>query len=183
MQDPDSPDKKDVVGNPFMFEEICKDLRVLARSKPEHKYLLVTGLKEDESNVVAVTGDSTNDARVLKKAHVGLAMGVSGTEIAKEASKIVLLDDNLGSIITSLKWGRNIYAGIRKYLQFQLTINIVALVISFVAGIYQSQNPPISAIQMLWVNLIMDSFAALALATEPPSEKILLERPLEKMSQ
>lgn len=179
--DPDDPEKtKERVKDQEMFKAISNDLRVLARSQPEHKYLLVTGLKEDERNVVAVTGDGTNDAPALKKADVGFAMGIAGTEIAKEASKIILLDDNFGSIITALKWGRNIYQSIRKFLQFQLTINVTALTISVVSALVGKDDPPINAIQMLWVNLIMDTFAALALATEPPSEKVLLEKPYGK---
>lgn len=176
----DQENQKDAVKDSEMFKIITRDLKVLARSQPEHKYLLVTGLKEDERNVVAVTGDGTNDAPALKKADIGFAMGIAGTEIAKEASKIILLDDNFGSIVTALKWGRNIYHCIRKFLQFQLTINVTALVISVASALVGKQDPPINAIQMLWVNLIMDTFAALALATEPPSEKVLLERPYGK---
>lgn len=99
------------------FKEIIADLRVLSRSTPNDKYLLVTGLRYME-RVVAVTGDGTNDAPALKKANVGFAMGITGTEVAKEAADIILLDDNFQSIITAIKWGRNIYMSVRKFLQF-----------------------------------------------------------------
>jgi Ca2+ transporting ATPase len=99
------------------FQEIAKNLRVLARSAPEDKYMLVVGLKQME-NVVAVTGDGTNDAPALKKADVGFAMGIAGTEVAKEAAGIILLNDNFASIVTAMKWGRNIFESIRKFLQF-----------------------------------------------------------------
>ena len=171
---------KDAIKDPEKFASIASQLRVLARSQPEHKYALVTGLKEDLKNVVAVTGDGTNDAPALKKADIGFAMGITGTEIAKEASKIILLDDNFNSIVTALKWGRNIYLSIRRFLQFQLSVNISALSVAVIAGIAGFEEPPINAIEMLWVNLIMDTFAALALATEPPSEKLLLDRPYGK---
>ena len=113
-------DPKDIVEgvkNIKAFESIWKNLRVLARSRPEDKYLLVTGLKE-MGDIVAVTGDGTNDAPALKKADVGFAMGITGTEVAKEASDIILLDDNFASIITAIRWGRNIYTNVRKFLQF-----------------------------------------------------------------
>jgi len=107
--------KRQVVGNLIRFREIVKDLKVLARSTPMDKYILVSGLMS-EGKVVAVTGDGTNDAPALKRANVGFSMGLSGTEVAKEASDIVLLDDNFGSLVTSIKWGRNVYASIRKFL-------------------------------------------------------------------
>jgi magnesium-transporting ATPase (P-type) len=110
-------ERKEVIRNTQVFREIVKELRVLARSTPLDKYILVTGLR-NEGHVVAVTGDGTNDAPALKKADVGFAMGKAGTEVAKEAADIILLDDNFGSLVTSIKWGRNVYDSIRKFLQF-----------------------------------------------------------------
>jgi len=106
-------------------------------------------------------------------------MGISGTEVAKEASGIILLDDNFKSIVTAMKWGRNIFDCIRKFLQFQLTVNFVALVMAFVGGAVLRESP-LNAIQMLWVNLIMDTLASLALATEPPSDELLLRKPYSR---
>jgi len=116
LEDPSGRNlKKEEIGNKNAFRSIIKNLKVLARSTPIDKYMLVTGLKEMGS-VVAVTGDGTNDAPALKKADVGFAMGITGTEVAKEASDIILLDDNFASIITAVKWGRNIYENVRKFL-------------------------------------------------------------------
>jgi Ca2+ transporting ATPase len=115
------------------FDKIVGKLLVLARSRPEDKYALVTGLKE-RGNVVAVTGDGTNDAPALKKADVGFAMGINGTEVAKEASAIILLDDNFDSIVKAVLWGRNIYDSIRKFIQFQLTVNVVAVGITLIGA-------------------------------------------------
>lgn len=152
-----------------MFEEEIRDLVVLSRSKPEHKYILVDGI-DKLGHVVAVTGDGANDAPALMRADIGLAMGVTGTQVAKNASDIVLLDDNFESIVRSVVWGRNVYLSIRKFLQFQLTANVISVFISLIsAGIIRQTVFP--AVQMLWVNLIMDSLAALALATEPPNPK------------
>lgn len=144
-----------------------KNLKVLARSRPEHKYRLVQCIQK-LNNVVAVTGDGTNDAPALMKADVGFSMGVKGTQIAKSASDIIIMDDNFNSIVRALIWGRNIYESIRKFLQFQLTANIVACLISVISSIVIRQSV-LTAIQMLWINMIMDSLASLALATEPPN--------------
>lgn len=171
----------DNVGNKRAFREVTKKLKVLARSSPEDKYLLVTGLK-DEGSVVAVTGDGTNDAPALNKADVGFAMGLSGTDVAKNASDIVLTDDNFCSVLTAVRYGRNIYDSVRKFLQFQITVNLVALFIVF-AGAIIFTDTPFTAVQMLWVNLIMDTFAALALATEPPSPELLDRQPVSRFEK
>jgi len=150
----------------------------LARSSPEDKYLLVTGI-QDNKGVVAVTGDGTNDAPALTKADVGFSMGITGTDVAKGASDIILLDDNFSSIIVALMYGRNVYDNVRMFLQFQLTVNYVAMFIVFLGAVVTKKSP-LNAVQMLWVNLIMDTFAALALATEPPSPDILERQPYKK---
>ncbi|KJE97340.1 plasma membrane calcium ATPase [Capsaspora owczarzaki ATCC 30864] len=155
-------------------DEIIPKLQVLARSSPQDKFDLVKRLKA-LGEVVAVTGDGTNDAPALKEADVGFAMGQSGTHIAMNASDIVLLDDNFSSIVKAIRWGRNVFDCIRKFLQFQLSVNLVAIVITFVGSVAYGESP-LSAVQLLWVNLIMDTFGALALATDEPEEKIL-ERP------
>ena len=160
------------------FKKIVSELRVLARSSPEDKYILATGLKQME-NVVAMTGDGTNDAPALKKADIGFAMGIAGTEVAKEAAGIILLDDNFSSIITAVKYGRNIFDCIRKFLQFQLTVNVVAIFMAFLGAVIIKESP-LTPVQMLWVNLIMDTLAALALATEPPSEELLYRMPYKR---
>jgi Ca2+ transporting ATPase len=178
----DHPDKKDVkidvVANMKEFRKIKEHLRVLARSSPEDKYILVTGI-QDCAGVVAVTGDGTNDAPALTKADVGFSMGITGTDVAKGASDIILLDDNFSSIVVALKYGRNVYDNVRKFLQFQLTVNVVAMFIVFFGSVILKDSP-LTAVQMLWVNLIMDTFAALALATEPPQDDILDRQPYKK---
>ena len=166
---------KDAVGDLDKFKEITEELRVLARSSPDDKYLLATGLKQLK-NVVAMTGDGTNDAPALKKADIGFAMGIAGTEVAKEAAGIILLDDNFSSIITAVKYGRNIFDCIRKFLQFQLTVNGVAIVMAFTGAVILKTSP-LTPVQMLWINLIMDTLAALALATDPPLDELLTRMP------
>mgnify|MGYP003402046426 FL=1 len=158
----------DVIANMDIFRQLISRLDVLARSRPQDKYALVTGLKE-LGHVVAVTGDGTNDAPALRKADVGFAMGINGTEVARQASAIILLDDNFNSIVKAVMWGRNIYDSIRKFVQFQLTVNVVAVVLTLVGAVLLKQDI-LKPIQMLWINLIMDTLASLALATEPPTE-------------
>jgi len=135
----------------------------MARSKPEHKYILVDGINK-LGHIVAVTGDGANDAPALKRANIGLAMGVTGTQVSKNASDIILMDDNFNSIVRAVVWGRNVYLSIRKFLQFQLTANAIAVCIMLISAAVIRQSV-FAAVQMLWVNLIMDSLAALALAT------------------
>ena len=166
------------LNNKEAFKHTVARLRVIARASPEDKFILVFGLKE-LGNIVAVTGDGTNDAPALKQAHVGFAMGIRGTDIAKDAADVVLLDDSFSSIVTACKYGRNIYDCIRKFVQFQLTTNVVAVFMTFLGGIILKDSP-LNAIQMLWVNLIMDSFASLALATEDPTDALLDRKPYSR---
>ncbi|XP_060926452.1 plasma membrane calcium-transporting ATPase 1-like [Limanda limanda] len=162
------------------LDKVWPKLRVLARSSPTDKHTLVKGIIDstvlETRQVVAVTGDGTNDGPALKKADVGFAMGIAGTDVAKEASDIILTDDNFTSIVKAVMWGRNVYDSISKFLQFQLTVNVVAVIVAF-TGACITQDSPLKAVQMLWVNLIMDTLASLALATEPPTESLLLRKP------
>jgi Ca2+-transporting ATPase len=159
------------------MDEVIPRLQVLARSSPEDKRVLVMRLKA-LNEIVAVTGDGTNDAPALKAANIGFSMGISGTEVAKEASAIILMDDNFSSIITALMWGRAVNDAVQKFLQFQITVNITAVLLAFVTAVYDDEmKPALKAVQLLWVNLIMDTFAALALATDPPNERILNRPP------
>ncbi|XP_047519158.1 plasma membrane calcium-transporting ATPase 2 isoform X6 [Pieris napi] len=163
-----------------LLDKVWPKLRVLARSSPTDKYTLVKGMIEskafDKREVVAVTGDGTNDGPALKKADVGFAMGIAGTDVAKEASDIILTDDNFSSIVKAVMWGRNVYDSIAKFLQFQLTVNVVAVIVAFI-GACAIQDSPLKAVQMLWVNLIMDTLASLALATEMPTPDLLQRKP------
>ena len=166
------------LNNKDAFKHTVRKLKVIARASPEDKFILVFGLKE-LGNIVAVTGDGTNDAPALRQAHVGFAMGIRGTDIAKDAADVVLLDDSFSSIVTACKYGRNVYDCIRKFVQFQLTTNVVAVFMTFLGGIILKDSP-LNAIQMLWVNLIMDSFASLALATEDPTDALLDRKPYKR---
>lgn len=154
----------------------ARSFAVLARATPLDKKRLVEMYRRDPAAVVAVTGDGTNDAPALKAADVGFAMN-TGSDIAKQASDIVLLNDNFAGVVKAVVWGRNVRDNIRKFLQFQLTVNAVACIVAFLGAVINSQNlSPLKPVQLLWLNLIMDTFAALALATELPSEKQLLAR-------
>ena len=174
--------------------QVAPGIKVMARSSPNDKLLMVAALKS-LGEIVGVTGDGTNDAPALKEADVGLSMGLAGTEVAKEASDIVILDDSFNSIVKAILWGRSVFNNIRKFLQFQLTVNVVALSLAFFAAVISAlsstpessneehseeselRSMPLNVIQLLWVNLIMDSLGALALATENPTPDLLERRP------
>ncbi|KAG7929956.1 hypothetical protein KL925_000698 [Ogataea polymorpha] len=152
-------------------------LCVLARSSPEDKRILVDTLRK-QGEVVAVTGDGTNDAPALKLADVGFSMGIAGTEVAREASDIILTTDDFSSIVNAIKWGRTVATSIRKFVQFQLTVNVTAVALTFISAVASSDDSSVlTAVQLLWVNLIMDTLAALALATDKPDEDILNRKP------
>ena len=229
------PDKQGKAAG--MFDKLWPDLRVLARCQPSDKQILVRGLIEskmykhrmwtehlggfkgthNDQEVVAVTGDGTNDAPALNTADIGFAMGIQvsafvlfnrdmfscesclltrlltrltrsphpptsptlpiqGTDVAKEAADIILNDDDFTAIVKSCMWGRNVYDAIAKFVQFQLTVNVAAVVIA-ITGAFTIKKSPLTAVQMLWVNLIMDALAALALATEPPTLALLKRKP------
>lgn len=154
-------------------------LEVLARAIPTDKLMLVETLKE-LGETVAVTGDGTNDAPALRAAHIGCAMGIAGTEVSKEAAKMIILDDRFNSIVTAVLWGRSVLESVRKFLSFQLAINVGSCTITLVLACLEGGSPtnfPLTPVQLLWINLIMDSFAALALATEPPRKQLLQRKP------
>ena len=160
--------------------EIVPRLQVLARSSPEDKKILVETLKMI-GEVVGVTGDGTNDGPALKTANVGFSMGISGTEVAKEASDIILMDDNFASIVKAIMWGRCVNDAVRKFLQFQISTNVTAVVITFVTAVASvEESSVLSAVQLLWINIIMDTFAALALTTNPATEELLDRKPDKK---
>lgn len=162
------------------LQDVVPRLQVLARSSPEDKQLLVETLRE-LGEIVGVTGDGTNDGPALKKADVGFSMGIAGTEVAKEASDIILMDDNFASIVKAIMWGRCVNDAVRKFLQFQISTNITAVIITFVSAVASVEEESVlSAVQLLWINIIMDTFAALALATDPATLSLLDRKPDRK---
>ncbi|CAN6339549.1 unnamed protein product [Urochloa humidicola] len=165
--------------NPEEMRELIPKIRVMARSLPLDKHTLVTNLRGMFHEVVAVTGDGTNDAPALHESDIGLAMGIAGTEVAKESADVIVLDDNFTTIINVARWGRAVYINIQKFVQFQLTVNIVALVINFVSACITG-SAPLTAVQLLWVNMIMDTLGALALATEPPNDDMMKRPPVRR---
>ena len=177
---PEDTDRNRITGVEFASltdEEALErvlDIKVMSRARPMDKQRLVQ-LLQQKGAVVAVTGDGTNDAPALNHAQVGLSMG-TGTSVAKEASDITLLDDSFHSIATAVMWGRSLYKNIQRFIVFQLTINVVALA-SVLLGAFLGTELPLTVTQMLWVNLIMDTFAAMALASIPPSADVMNEKP------
>ncbi|KAL6642216.1 hypothetical protein ACP70R_020397 [Stipagrostis hirtigluma subsp. patula] len=165
--------------SPEEMRDLIPKIQVMARSLPLDKHTLVTNLRGMFHEVVAVTGDGTNDAPALHEADIGLAMGIAGTEVAKESADVIVLDDNFTTIINVARWGRAVYINIQKFVQFQLTVNIVALVINFVSACITG-SAPLTAVQLLWVNMIMDTLGALALATEPPNDDMMKRPPVRR---
>ena len=154
--------------------EVVRDLKVMSRARPSDKQRLVA-LLQQRGEVVAVTGDGTNDAPALNHAHVGLSLG-SGTNVAKNASDITLIDDSFRSIVQAVMWGRSLYKNIQRFIFFQLVVNVAALLL-VLAGSIIGTELPLTVTQILWVNLIMDTFAAMALASLPPSREVMHQRP------
>ncbi|XP_066364831.1 probable calcium-transporting ATPase 6, plasma membrane-type isoform X2 [Miscanthus floridulus] len=161
------------------LKEILPKIQVMARSLPMDKYKLVTSLKSMYQEVVAVTGDGTNDAPALRESDIGLAMGIAGTEVAKENADVIIMDDNFSTIVNVARWGRAVYLNIQKFVQFQLTVNIVALIVNFISACIIG-TAPLTAVQLLWVNMIMDTLGALALATEPPNDEMMRRPPVRR---
>ncbi|GFY86003.1 autoinhibited Ca2+-ATPase 1 [Actinidia rufa] len=159
------------------LHKLIPKIQVMARSSPLDKHTLVKHLRTTFEEVVAVTGDGTNDAPALHEADIGLAMGIAGTEVAKESADVIILDDNFSTIVTVAKWGRSVYINIQKFVQFQLTVNVVALIVNFSSACLTG-SAPLTAVQLLWVNMIMDTLGALALATEPPNDDLMKRTPV-----
>lgn len=178
-------DRNIIVGSDFdaltdsqLYDRV-EDLKIIARARPLDKKRLVESLQR-HNEVVAVTGDGTNDAPALKAAHVGLSMG-DGTSVAKEASDITIVDNNFASIGLAVMWGRSLYQNIQRFVLFQMTVNIVACLI-VLCGSFMGMQSPLTVTQMLWVNLIMDTFAAMALASLPPSKSVMKDKPRSRTS-
>ncbi|KAJ1730145.1 plasma membrane calcium, partial [Coemansia biformis] len=168
--------------SPEQQHAILPRLQVMARSSPMDKQIMVERLQE-RHEVVAMTGDGTNDSPALKLADVGFSMGIAGTEVAKEASDIILMDDDFKSIVKALRWGRAVNDSVRKFLQFQLTVNITAVLLTFTSAVFSADGQSaLTAVQLLWVNMIMDTLAALALATEGPTDEVLARPPQQRNS-
>ncbi|PRQ44817.1 putative calcium-transporting ATPase [Rosa chinensis] len=165
--------------SPADMKAVIPRIQVMARSLPLDKHTLVKNLRNTFQEVVAVTGDGTNDAPALHEADIGLAMGIAGTEVAKESADVIVLDDNFSTVVNVARWGRSVYINIQKFVQFQLTVNVVALMINFVSACV-SGDAPLTAVQLLWVNMIMDTLGALALATEPPNEGLMKRPPVSR---
>lgn len=163
-----------------MLQECVLDLKIIARARPMDKKRLVEALQA-RNQVVAVTGDGTNDAPALHQAHVGLSMG-AGTAVAKEASDITIIDNSFSSIGKAVMWGRSLYKNIQRFLLFQLTVNVTACCIVFV-GALVGKDSPLTVTQMLWINLIMDTFGAMALASLPPSKDVMKDKPRKRGSE
>ncbi|XP_068662451.1 putative calcium-transporting ATPase 11, plasma membrane-type [Aristolochia californica] len=163
--------------SPQEMRELIPKIQVMARSLPLDKHTLVTQLRKMFGEVVAVTGDGTNDAPALHEADIGLAMGIAGTEVAKENADVIIMDDNFSTIVNVAKWGRAVYRNIQKFVQFQLTVNVVALALNFASACVIGKGP-LTAVQLLWVNMIMDTLGALALATEPPNDELMKRPPV-----
>lgn len=159
------------------LDDRVEDLKIIARARPLDKKRLVEALQR-KNEVVAVTGDGTNDAPALKTAHVGLSMG-DGTSVAKEASDITIIDNSFSSIGRAVMWGRSLFRNIQRFLLFQLTVNVTACLLVLV-GAFLGTESPLTVTQMLWINLIMDTFAAMALASLPPSESVMKDRPRDR---
>ncbi|KAK9158607.1 hypothetical protein Scep_005181 [Stephania cephalantha] len=164
--------------SPEEMKDLCLRIQVMARSLPLDKHTLVTQLRKS-GEVVAVTGDGTNDAPALHESDIGLAMGIAGTEVAKENADVIIMDDNFKTIVNVARWGRAVYINIQKFVQFQLTVNVVALILNFVSACLTG-SAPLTAVQLLWVNMIMDTLGALALATEPPNDGLMKRPPIGK---
>ncbi|MEG1409412.1 MAG: calcium-translocating P-type ATPase, PMCA-type [Terrisporobacter sp.] len=167
----------DVLSDEELREEI-NEISIVARSKPDTKMRIVQALQAN-AEVVAVTGDGINDSPALSKADVGIAMGISGTEVSKNASDIILTDDSFSTIVDGIKWGRGIYENFQRFIQFQLTVNIVAFMIAVISQA-MGKEMPFTTIQLLWVNIIMDGPPALALGLEPVRDYVLTRKPIRR---